>query len=222
MKKVFLVLLSLLCVHGAFALENWTGNINLGMGLPFYDVTFKSKDSTANGNIDGKGNGVNFAFSEQLIHKQSGFLFEVGLNIGGQKIKDFYQGDDEWGFDFSGYLGLGYAFKHDEKGIISFAALLGYDLMRVTKDVSYLYSGYIYNMELKSNSFAFFIGANLTGVARISKRVGIFGSFLFAVPVAGRETMKGSYRGISYSESYDLEAGGYYIRPSFGLSITID
>lgn len=219
MKKVFFALISLFCIHGAFALENWMSNFNLGMGLPFYNVTFKGTNNT---DIEGKGNGVNFAFSEQLIHRQSGFLFEVGLNIGGQKIKDFYQGDDEWGFDFSGYLGLGYAFKHDEKGIISFAALLGYDWMRVTKDVSYLYSGYIYNMELESNSFAFFIGANLTGVARISKRVGIFGSFLFAVPVAGWETMKGSYRGISYSESYDLKSGEYYIRPSFGLSITIE
>ena len=219
MKKVFFALISLFCIHGAFALENWTGNINLGIGFPFYNATFKGANNV---DMEGKGNGVNFAFSEQMIHKQNGFLFEVGLNIGGQKIENFDQGKDEWGFDFSGCLGLGYAFKHDDEGIITMAAIMGYDWMRVSKNISYSYSGYTYNMEGESNSFAFFIGANLTGVARISKRVGIFGSFLFAFPVAGWETMKGSYRGISYSESYYLKSGEYYIRPSFGLSITID
>ena len=219
MKKVFFALISLFCIHGAFALENWMSNFNLGMGLPFYNATFKGTNNT---DIEGKGNGVNFAFSEQLINKQNGFLFEVGLNLGGQKIKDFYQGEDEWGFDFSGYLGFGYAFKHDEKGIVSMAALVGYDWMRVNTNIAYSYSGYTYNMEGESNSFAFFIGANLTGVARLSNKVGIFGSFLFAVPVLGWDTIKATYRGLSYSESYDLKSGGYYIRPSFGLSITID
>lgn len=219
MKKAFCVLISLFCIHGAFALENWMSNFNIGMGLPFYNATFKG---TSNTDIEGKGNGVNFAFSGQLINKTGGGLFEFGLNIGGQKIEDFYQGEDEWGFDFAGYLGLGYAFKHDDKGIITMSAILGYDWMHVNKNIAYSYSGNTYNLEGESNSFVFFIGANLTGVVSLSGGVGLFGSFLFAIPVDGWVTMKATYRGLSYSETYDLKVGGYYVRPSFGLSITVD
>lgn len=219
MKKFFVVLIAVISGSNLFALENWKTNFDIGISFPIFSTTFEATNDI---DIDGKGNGVDFSILEQLIHKESGFLFEVGLNIGGLKIKDFYEDEDEWGFNFDGHLGLGYAFKHDEKAIITMSALLGYDWSIFSKDISVSHYGYSYDMTAEATAFIFYLGANLATTIRLNEKAGLFGSFLVGLPVAGVEAMKVSYQSISKSETYDLHAGGYFVRPAFGLSITID
>ena len=44
----------------------------------------------------------------------------------------------------------------------------------------------------------------------------------FGIPLFGLESLKATIGNVSSSQSYDIKAGGYFIQPAFGLSITID
>ena len=219
MKKFCSFFLILLVSAQIFAEENWTGNYNIGLGIPFFNLSFESTNSV---DVDANGNGVNFSFTAQAINKTNGFLIEAGLGIGELKVKNFYNADDEWGFNFQGQLGLGYAFKHDSHGIVTLAGIIGYDWSFFEKDVSVSLYGSSYRVTVEAMPWVFYIGCELSGTARLSEKVGVFGNCLFAVPFAGWEVLKVSYSGFSSSSSYDLNSGGYFIQPSFGLSITVD
>lgn len=225
MKKKFSFIFCLLLGVSIFAEgsflsdENWIGNYNIGLSIPIFSTSFESNSSV---NSDAKGNGVNFYFNAQSIHKHTGFLFEAGLGAGGLKAKDFYNSDDEWGFNFLGKIGLGYAFVHSKKAVISLTGVIGLDWSLFDKDYDMTVYDSTYTMTAEVMPWVFFAGAELSGTIRLSERVGIFGSCLFAIPFAGWEGVKVSYNGISSSASYDLNSGGYFIQPAFGLSITVD
>lgn len=221
MKKVAVTIVLALLGICAFASENWTTNFNVGLSLPFYKVKADIDDAEADAVI--KGNGINFHLSEQIINKNNGFLFQAAIGLGGLSAEDLFEEDDiAHGFDFDGSLGLGYAFKHDKKALLTATAVLGYDFAFFSEKMNFTSYGYTYSVTCSVTGIYFYLGAELAGTIRLSDKAGLFASCLFATPLGGFATVEAEYSNYSYSEKFDLKSSGYFIRPSFGVSFTID
>ena len=202
----------------AFDRADWMSNIYLGLGFPIFKTTLEYSGKTE----DAKGFGVGFDLKSQAIHLPSGFVVQAGLGLGGARIEDFYAGDPQWGFDLNGELGLGYAFIRNKKTVLSLAGVFGYDFSVFKKKVLYNYGGYLYNAEMKSKQMVFFLGADLSGTYRFSERLGIYGSILVGIPLFGFGTQSASNDYRTFSIDINAKAGGFYIKPSIGLSISLD
>lgn len=220
--KRFIIFLAVFSIYlNAFSLdkEKWLSTLDLGIAFPQGKAKIEQTDDY---DFDAKTHGVNFDLKERVINRENGFTFQIGLGIGGCRVEDFYDvGEDERGFDFNAFLGLGYAFAQTEKAIVSLTGGFGYDLSRVSGKVPIVYSNYVYNVDVSAFTMGFFLGADLTATIRISEQVGIYGSFLAGVPVFGFEVLEMSMSSISSSERYSIKAGGYFIKPSLGISIVL-
>ncbi len=219
--KKFFVFISMFCLSfGLFAFDwsDWINNLNLGLGIP----VFKVGVSDSAGSSEMKGFGLGLDFKAQSIHEPSGFLLQAGLELGGLRVDDFVDGDPQWGFDFNAELGLGYAFVRNERAIASIAGVFGYDFSVLKKRYSYVYNYDIYNVELKALTMMFFAGFDFSGTLRISDSVGMYASCLIGLPLFGFGTESAKLGSRSATESLSVDFGGYYIKPSFGISFTLD
>lgn len=212
MKKIFAFAFLLLSSFSLFAfdMKDWIVNTDLGLGVPFFQVNMEYSGIEKKS----KGIGIDFDYKGQLIHKSSGFTFQAGLSLGGICVSDFYAGDSQWGFDLNAELGFGYAFIRNKDAILSLSGVFGYDFSVLKKDISYYSGGYRYDAELKSKQMIFFLGADISVTYRISNIIGLYGSFLFGVPVFG-------FGSINEGRE-NVKAGFFYIKPSIGVSITVD
>lgn len=214
MKKLYSFALVLTFAVSLFAFDksNWTTNLNLGLSVPVYQMKIDTASK------DSKGVGINFELKDQLIHMPSGFLFEVGLGIGGVRVNEFYAGEPQWGFDFNALLGLGYAFIRNEKAFLTLAGIFGYDISVVKKDI--ILRGY--SAQVKTFNMPFFVGLDVSGTYRFTDFLGVYGSLVVGIPVGGFSRQDATVLGRSASEVYSINAGGFVVKPSLGLSLTFN
>lgn len=197
MKKIFVFAFLLLSSFSLFAFDkaNWLVNTDLGLGVPLSIVELIAAPSSESKPVHSKG--ITFDCKSQLIHKSNGLTFQAGLSLGGICVNDFYVKEDIWGFDFNSELGIGYSFIRNKKIVLSLAGVFGCDCScsSILQTV-------------------FFLGPDISVTYRISNIIGLYGSFLFGVPVFG-------FGSINEGRE-NVKAGFFYIKPSIGVSITVD
>lgn len=218
-KKLFFLVFITVSVN-VFASEwsNWVQNVNLGCGIPIFKVDV----SDSVGSSEMKGFGLGLDFKVQAIHDPSGFMCEAGLELGALRVDYLADSDPIWGFDFNGEFGLGYAFVRNERATVSLAGVFGYDLSFLKKKYSLIYDYRLYNVEAKATTMLFFAGLDISGILKLSDSVGIYASCLVGFPLFGFGSASGKLNSMSASETFSVEFGGFYIKPSLGVSFFID
>lgn len=68
----------------------------------------------------------------------------------------------------------------------------------------------------------FFVGLDVSGTYRFTDFLGVYGSLVVGIPVGGFSRQDATVLGRSASEVYSINAGGFVVKPSLGLSLTFN
>lgn len=216
MKKLTFILLSMIItffnIHAQTANEsNWTGFVGAGVSHAFLKEEFKFttiESYDVNGTVEGSS--WDFNVNGGVIHKQKPLACKVDFAVGAIKADDiFYEGETASGFDMNIRMAIGFVpLRTDMFTLICYGNMgCNYDSFEKT----------IGMITCTVTGTTFFIGGELQGIAKLDKKLGLFASCAYEIPVSGTATIEAKYRSISVSESYDMKSGGHIIIPTIGL-----
>lgn len=212
MKKVIIIM-------AAFFLFVMTANseainsLGLGLGLPRFKMNVESNEFGVDEVYSGGGLSLDLFY--QRVSVESGLTFKADGALGTRWIDGENITDDIRAGYIVFTLGLGYSFVRNENTIVSLCGLIGWDVLSAEK------SFYIYNNKCKyeETATAFSIGAALTGIKKLNRNLGLYGSLDMRFIIAGEDEYKLSRNGSNILRGTVDGESGYAINPAFGLCL---
>ena len=226
----FLLVLQLFVTASIAFAGDWQNTIGTGISLNYGEMHQKYK--VVNDYYldlgDFNQTDVDYNLTYLLVNKQFGLSFKADAGIGLAIMKSILQesGYDK-GLHLFGDFGVGYSFIHSDRTTLGAFVMLGLDYATFkssTKDEGdFLGVPYQSSLDLETSFLHYSLGADITGVFRFTKHLGIFGSFGARWVMGGKvrtsSTLKINETSETASGSWDIN-GKFTISPKIGLSWT--
>ncbi len=231
MKKIILAVLLSLASFMAFA-GDWQSTI--GTGISFTDEElnqkFKLFDNAYYLDLGGFWQAdIDYDLTYLLVNKEFGLSFKADAGIGLAIMESILSesGYDK-GFHLSGDIGVGYSFLRSDRATLGLFAVFGmnYATYKTSAEGSLsLPNGTEEKLtwDLETSLMHYSVGADLTGVFRFTKHLGLFGSFGARWVMGGKIKVSSTAKLAGLSESANLSwdiNGKYLLTPKLGISWT--